>query len=196
MQETTVFVGASFTDCEKDLFPPFGNGFVQIIANSRRLPGKIINAGISGNRVIDLVNRWDSDVLAVNPTRVSIVIGLNDTWRRYDSNDPTTVEDFEERYRNILARTIEQSSAEIVLCEPSLLPLNSEMRIWREDLDPKIAVIHKLANEFRTKLVTFDAFLNAQASSRPILDLTLDGVHPTRLGHELVAESWLENLGF
>ena len=104
MEETTIFVGASFTDCERQLFPPYGNGFVRNIASSGRLPGKIINAGISGNRVIDLVNRWDTDVLAHNPTRVSVVIGLNDTWRRYDSNDPTSVEDFEERYRTIIAK--------------------------------------------------------------------------------------------
>ena len=192
MQETTVFVGASFTDCERDLFPPYGNGFVQIIAESGRLPGGVINAGISGNRVIDLVNRWDTDVLAHSPTRVSITIGLNDTWRRYDSNDPTSAEDFEVRYRNIIARTISQTSAEIILCEPVLIPLNPEMESWREDFDPKIQVIHRLAAEYGVKLITFNSFLNAKASERSALELTLDGIHPTRLGHELVAEYWLQ----
>ncbi len=195
MQETTIFVGASFTDCDRELFPPYGNGFVQCIANSGRLTGKIINAGISGNRVIDLVNRWDDDVLVHNPSRVSIAIGLNDTWRRYDSNDPTTVQDFEARYRNIITRTNWHHRAEIILCEPVLLPISDEMKSWREDFDPKIEVIHRLAAELGIKLVAFDSFLSAKEREIPVLELTLDGIHPTPLGHELIAEYWLDTLG-
>ena len=196
MEETTIFVGASFTDCERQLFPPYGNGFVRNIATSMRLPGKIVNAGISGNRVIDLVNRWDTDVLALNPTRVSIVIGLNDTWRRYDSNDPTSVEDFEERYRTIINRTIGESAADLVLCEPTLLTLNLQMEQWREDFDPKIEVIHRLAREYGTKFVPFNSFLNSKTKEIPVLELSEDGIHPTQLGHELVANFWLETMGF
>ena len=195
MEETAIFVGASFTDCERQLFPPYGNGFARNIASSGRLPGKIVNAVISGNRVIDLVNRWDTDVLAHNPTRVSVVIGLNDTWRRYDSNDPTSVEDFEERYRTIINRTIGESTAELVLCEPTLLPLNSQMEQWREDFDPKIEVIQRLAKEFGTKFVPFNSFLNGKTKEIPVLELSEDGIHPTQLGHELVANFWLEKMG-
>ncbi len=194
MEETTVFVGASFTDCDRALFPPHGNGFVNIIASSGQLSGRVINAGVAGNRVIDLVNRWDSDVLAENPTRISIAIGLNDTWRRYDSNDPTSAEEYEERYRKILTRTIDQSRAEIILCEQVLIPLNPEMESWSEDFDPKIEVVHRLAVEFGTKLVPFNSFLNAKAKEMPPLELSLDGIHPTAFGHQLVANFWLETV--
>ena len=102
MSNVTVFIGDSVTDCDRLTDPPFGNGYVLNIARSGRLAGEIINVGTSGHRLVDLENRWEVDVLAYKPTLVSVAIGINDTWRRYDDNDPTSVEDFEERYRRVL----------------------------------------------------------------------------------------------
>lgn len=45
-----------------------------------------INRGISGNRVKDLQARWQEDALDLNPDVLSILIGINDTWRRFDAN--------------------------------------------------------------------------------------------------------------
>ena len=56
------------------------------------------------NRVKDLRARWDKDCIDLKPDWVSILIGINDTWRRYDSNDPTSVDSFEADYRHILER--------------------------------------------------------------------------------------------
>lgn len=38
-----------------------------------------INTGISGNRVCDLRDRWQQDVINHKPDVVSILIGINDT---------------------------------------------------------------------------------------------------------------------
>ena len=117
MSNVTVFIGDSVTDCGRLIEPPFGDGYVFNIANSGRLTGSIINVGTSGHRLIDLENRWNNDVLAHQPTLVSVAIGINDTWRRYDDNDPTSVEDFEERYRHVLTATKAQGNPQLVLCD-------------------------------------------------------------------------------
>lgn len=93
-----------------------------------------------------------------------MAIGINDTWRRYDNNDPTSVEDFEDRYRRVLTATKAHGNPELFLCEPFLLEVHGEMNTWREDLDQKIAVVHKMVAEFSAKLVPFNNHLKAKCS--------------------------------
>jgi lysophospholipase L1-like esterase len=126
---------------------------------------------------------------------VSVAIGINDTWRRYKSNEPTSVEDFENRYRRVLTATKAQNDPELVLCEPFLLEVREDMNSWREDLDPKIAVVHKMAAEFGAKLVPFDQHLKAISNEMAMVELAEDGVHPSTLGHQIMADLWLRTVG-
>ena len=195
MPNVTVFIGDSVTDCGRLIEPPYGDGYVFNIAKSGRLKGEIINVGTSGHRLIDLENRWEVDVLAHKPTLVSVAIGINDTWRRYDDNDPTSVDDFEDRYRRVLTATKAHGNPELVLCEPFLLSVREEMNSWREDLDPKIAVVHTMAAEFGATLVRFDQRFNDVAQEMSMLELADDGVHPSKLGHQIMADLWLHTVG-
>jgi acyl-CoA thioesterase-1 len=195
MSKLTVFIGDSVTDCGRLIEPPFGDGYVFNIAQSGRLAGEIINVGTSGHRLVDLENRWNTDVLAHNPALVSVAIGINDTWRRYDDNDPTSVEDFEDRYRRVLTATKAHGNPDLVLCEPFLLEVREEMNSWREDLDPKIAIVHKMAAEFGAKLVPFDQHFKAKAKELPMVELADDGIHPSKLGHQIMADLWLRTVG-
>jgi lysophospholipase L1-like esterase len=195
MSNITVFIGDSVTDCGRLIEPPFGDGYVFNIANSTRLSGEIINVGTSGHRLVDLENRWNTDVLAHHPTLVSVAIGINDTWRRYDDNDPTSVEAFEDSYRRVLTATQAQGNPKLVICEPFLLAVRDEMNTWREDLDPKIAVVHKMAAEFNAKLVPFDQRFNDLAREMSMSELAEDGIHPSKLGHQIMADLWLRTVG-
>jgi lysophospholipase L1-like esterase len=195
MSKVTVFIGDSVTDCGRSIETPYGDGYVFDIVNSGRLSGSIINVGTSGHRLIDLENRWNKDVLAHQPTLVSVAIGINDTWRRYDDNDPTSVEDFEERYRRVLNTTKAEGNPQLVLCEPFLLEVRDEMNAWREDLDPKIAVVHKMATEFGAKLVPFDQHFKAISKEMAMAELADDGIHPSKLGHQIMADLWLRIVG-
>lgn len=47
---------------------------------------RFLNRGVSGNRVIDLKKRWQQDCIDLQPDVISILIGINDTWRRFDNN--------------------------------------------------------------------------------------------------------------
>ncbi len=195
MSGTYVFIGDSVTDCGRDIEPPYGDGYVREIARSRALTGEIINVGTSGHRLIDLENRWQADVLEHNPTLVSIAIGINDTWRRYDDNDITTTEDFRDRYHRLLSSTKAACNPQFVLCEPFLLAVKDEMNTWREDLDPKIAVVHEMAPAFNAILVPFDSHLNTLAKTTPMIELAEDGIHPTIFGHQELARFWISCVG-
>jgi lysophospholipase L1-like esterase len=155
---------------------------------------RFLNRGISGHRTRDLRSRWQRDCLDLRPDLVSIMIGINDTWRRYDQNDPTTVNSYETDYRAILEQTRKQLNARLVLCQPFVLPVPEDRRRWREDIDPKIEIVNRLAQEFDAILVPLDAIFAKAATVRPAEFWAPDGVHPTAAGHALIARAWLQAL--
>lgn len=152
----------------------------------------IFNRGLGGNTVKDLRNRWQEDCIDLNPTWVSILIGANDCWRRYDSNTPVSPEKFEKDYRYILTETKEKLKAHIILCEPFLLPVDQEKIRWREDLDPKIHIVRSLAREFNAVYVPFDGILAQASTRREPRFWSADGVHPLAPSHALMAKAWMD----
>jgi lysophospholipase L1-like esterase len=152
---------------------------------------RFLNRGINGNRAVDLRARWRADCLDLKPTCVSILIGVNDTWRRYDNNDPTPVERFEAHYQEILRQTV-SIGAQIIIGEPFLLPTPPDRTRWREDLDPKIDATRKLARQFKATYVPFDGIFAQAATRREPEFWAADGVHPSPAGHALMAQSWLQ----
>lgn len=197
-----LFQGDSITDCGRDREDPYslGSGYPMMIASwyqakKPEAPVEFINRGISGDRTPDLKARWDEDCLELEPDLVSILIGINDVWRRYSSNDPMSIDEFEDNYYDILNRTIESTDAGIVMLEPFVLPVPDDRNAWREDLDPKIHVVRSLARKFGTTLISLDGIF-AQASSKRSPEFWApDGVHPTLPGHALIAQAWLDAVG-
>lgn len=195
-----LFQGDSVTDVGRGReTDDLGQGYPMMIASwfAAMYPARqvtFLNRGTSGDRARDLVQRWREDCLDLSPTWVSILIGINDCWRRFDSNDPTPVKNFEDSYRNILEQTKANLNARIILCEPFVLPIPEDRKQWREDLDPKIQVVRDLAREFDALLVPLDGIF-AQASTYKSPEFwTPDGVHPSPAGHALIAKEWLETV--
>ncbi|GHU77854.1 lipase [Spirochaetia bacterium] len=199
-----LFQGDSITDCGRDRADPkgLGQGYPAKIAALYDLlfPDhgvSFINRGVSGDRAADLVRRYQDDFASIKPDLVSILIGINDTWRRYDSaNDPTTAAAFEQNYRSVLQNLKRDfPAARIVIIEPFLLNTDSAKLVWREDLDPKIEAVRRLAREYADVFIPMDGILTRYAAEGiPDAELTADGVHPTSAGHGVIAEEWLKAL--
>ncbi len=194
-----LFQGNSITDAGRKYSQPddMGWGYATIAAglfaaSHPEINAKFLNRGISGNRAINLKERWQEDCIDLNPTIISIMIGINDCWRRYDSNDLTTAEDFEKYYKYILDEIKDKLTAKLILIEPFVLPYPDDRKQWREDLDPKIEIVNNLAKKFKTVLVPLDKIMNKASKIKSPDFWTGDGVHPTHAGHSLIAKSWLE----
>ncbi len=185
-----LFQGDSITDCGRNREDPndLGEGYVMLISKMLSVKYsqynlKFINRGISGDKIEDLVNRWDKDCIALNPDWISLLIGINDTLG-------TLLKKFEEGYRFLLRRAKNELNSKIILCEPFLL--FEDNNSYREDLNPKIAVVHKLAKEYDTILVPLDKIFYESCSLQSPEYLAPDGVHPSPDGHTLIAKSWIK----
>jgi lysophospholipase L1-like esterase len=146
---------------------------------------KFINRGVSGEKVRDLVSRWDVDCTSLQPDWLSILVGINDTLI-------TPITEFEEEYQTLLKRTTNELDSRIIICEPFLI--SGDNNAYREDLNPKIEVIRKLAKEYNTDLVPLDKIFHEACSLKTPEYWAPDGVHPSPEGHTLIAISWIKYL--
>ncbi len=190
-----MFQGDSITDAgrKRNHNESFGDGYVMLTTAwlSALYPEyhmKFVNRGVGGDGIRDLKNRWKKDCLDLKPDLVSILVGVNDvTWRG------TSTESFEADYRSILEQT-RQLKCQIVLLEPFLLPLVEDFLELTKELNKKIEVIRKIANEFEIKVIPLnDIFLKA-CVKRDASFWSLDGAHPTLAGHALIAQSWIKGV--
>lgn len=194
-----LFQGDSITDAGRDRQDPrrLGNGYPHYAAQllATRFPDsdlEFLNLGISGNRSVDLVERWQEDCIDRKPDVVSIMIGINDTWRAFDQNDPTTAEQFEQNYRTILTAVREHTCARILILEPYLLRNEPGKDAWRADLNPKIDVTRRLALEFADAYIPTDGLLAAASVEQSPTHWSEDGVHPNEQGARLIAAYYAE----
>ncbi|MCX4966475.1 SGNH/GDSL hydrolase family protein [Streptomyces sp. NBC_00654] len=195
-QDTLLFIGDSITDAGRDRSDSasLGHGYVHEIAQTLRArqgPGPtVINKGLNGNRVYDLASRWAADVIDHRPTTVTVKIGVNDTWRRYDQGLLSPVDEFEACLGSLLADTARILSARLVVITPFLLPVTPEQQEWFEDLSPRTDAVLRAALANKAKVVRADLVMGRAAEERETAELAPDGVHPTALGHRLIADAW------
>lgn len=196
---TVLFQGDSITDAGRSRQDDtvLGRGYAMMAAAwfQSLYPERnvtFINRGISGNRVVDLQQRWDEDCIDLKPSWVSILIGINDTWRKFDRGDETATESYAAGYEHILTRVKEETDAKIIICEPFVLPVPDDRKLWRKDLDPKIQVARNLAGQFNAIYIPFDGMFAQVSSQVSPAYFAKDGVHPTPAGHALMAQAWLK----
>jgi lysophospholipase L1-like esterase len=109
-----LFQGDSITDGNRgrnnDLNHILGHGYVFSITSKLGydLPQKafhFVNKGISGNKITDLVGRWEKEALDIKPQVLSILVGVNDTSAAVNGKTEFTKESYEDGYRALLKQT-------------------------------------------------------------------------------------------
>lgn len=204
--KTLLFIGDSITDCGRDRplgeRNGLGTGYVNLVnalveSHYPELNLRILNQGISGNRVTNLQERWDADVINHEPEYLSIMIGINDVWRQFDyPSDPMPVTI--DIYEKILRKLIEQSvvrTDKVILMTPFYLELNPQEPL-RKMMDEYGQIVKRLAEEFDCIFVDMQSAFNQYMVKRPTQTLCSDRVHPNTTGHMIMAKAFLTATGF
>lgn len=204
--QTLLFIGDSITDCGRRRPVAadwgFGDGYVHLVnsllmAFQPQRTIRIINTGVSGDRVVDLEARWQSDVLDLAPDWMSIMIGINDVWRFFDrATDPDKVdsERYEATYRRLLDRTRPTLDG-LVLMTPFFLEANAADPM-RAQMDAYGAIVKQLAQDYDATFVDVQAAFNDYLAHRPTQSLCADRVHPNQVGHLIIARAFLNGIDF
>ena len=204
-KDILLFQGDSITDAgrEKKKELPnnprsFGHGYAFLTASTllHALPKKqltIYNRGISGNKVFQLADRWEKDCLDLQPNMLSILIGVNDYWHKRNGKYDGTIEIYENDYRNLLQRTVENlPGIKLIICQPFyVLNTSAVDETWAEPMQKYQAVAQKLATEFDARWVPFQEVFDEAVKHAPATYWTPDGVHPSMPGAQLMVEAWL-----
>ncbi len=202
--EKVLFIGDSITDCgRRNENTPLGQGYVLKITEliTAKYPERqiqYVNMGIGGDIVEGLENRWDTDVIEEKPDWISVKIGINNASRQLNQEVPNEdyLPEWEECYRRILTRVKNELSAPLFLFE--IFYIEEDVQNPRPlAVDAYNERIHKLADEFDTRLIrTNEAFDKAVAARPGALWTTQDGVHPNAEGHTLMALEFLKQAGW
>ena len=192
---TLVFAGDSITDAGRDRedAASLGDGYVALIARAvadADTGVTVVNKGIGGDRAVDLAARWD-DVLAAEPDVLTVYVGVNDMWRRFDRNDPTSAGDFEATVEGLLQAARDAGVERLVLIEPFFVPVRDDQVAWLDDLNGKRAAVRRLAERFDATLVVLHDDVTAAAAENGASAIVPDGVHPTPQGSAIIADAWL-----
>lgn len=204
-----VMIGDSITDCDRQkpvgegLSSALGSGYVALVD---ALMGavyphhlvRIVNMGISGNTVRDLRRRWSADVVELMPDWVSIMIGVNDVGRQFDSpTRPEThvyIEEYEATLNDLILEA-KRAQIGVILMTPFLVEPNRDEPMRRQ-LDRYGDVIKRLALQHDVALGDTQAAFDEVLSQYHPATLAADRVHPNLTGHMIVARAFLNTLGF
>ncbi len=189
-----VFLGDSITDCDRNRedTKSLGNGFVKILAN-KLLPIypdtdiELINKGISGNEVCDLLARVQRDVIDLQPDAAVIMIGVNNTLHKFKYGKELNLKQFESDLTELLTR-IKEAGIVIIFLEPFLLPAPDKLRM-RKLFNEELKIIDTVAPKICDEFVAYDEMFNGLAESIPYTEYSADGVHPTHRGSRLIADT-------
>ncbi|HEX4866497.1 MAG TPA: GDSL-type esterase/lipase family protein [Acidimicrobiales bacterium] len=191
-----LFAGDSVTDCGRTFFDPevaaghLGDGWVRVVAAllGHRDPEhhRVLNAGVSGDRVGDLAVRWERDVERFAPQTLTVLIGVNDALLA----PPTAVDAFADRYAEILGR-VPPSVDRLVIAEPFVLPVDDRARALREVTRPLLEVVRSAAAAAGAVLLPLDRLFEEACRQAAPAWWAPDGVHPSAAGHGLIADAWL-----
>lgn len=164
---------------------------------------RFFNAGVFGDRATSVLDRWDGDIERFEPDVAFVLLGMNDG--RYRPFDHEFFHVYATDMREIVFRLEERHDARIILLGPThydypTLPELKKRRTERQQYNDALIeygnFCRALATEkelpFRDLNTPMREVIERERASNPDFALTLDGVHPTPVGHALVAGEVLQ----
>ena len=201
-----IFMGDSITDCGRErpvgegiVDSSYGNGYVNLIRRFLMVDYpdyniRVVNMGSSGNNVLDLKNRWQSDVFDLKPDWVSIMIGVNDIWRQFDNplqkETHVYIDKYEETLDGLIADTKDKVKGIVVMTPFFIEPRKDDP--MRKMVDAYGAVSKKIAKNYGTLLVDTQFAIDKMTDVLPTASIAWDRVHPNIAGHLAIAKAFID----
>lgn len=197
-----LFQGDSITDCgrSRDNDGYKGHGYPNKVMGvlGYDFPGEyeFINRGVGGDRIVSVYARIKSDIINLKPDYMSLLIGVNDVWHEVGWQNGVDAEKFEKIYDMLLTEIKEAlPDIKIMLLGAFVTKGKATEGAWdyfSEEVAKRAAVAKKLAEKHGLVYVPLQERFDEAIAKQPEPYWTQEGVHPTPMGHELIAREWLK----
>ncbi|RZA01368.1 MAG: lysophospholipase, partial [Sphingobacteriaceae bacterium] len=207
--DVVLFQGDSITDSGRDwgknefnTIPGLGHGYVllssaQLLNDHADKNLTIYNKGVSGNKVVNLLGRWNQDCIKLKPAVVSIMIGVNDFWHTLDFGYKGTLQVYKDDYHKLLdGTTKELPGVKLIIGEPfGVRGVKAVTDKWYPAFDGYRQVSRDIAAEYGATFIPYQTVFDKAAETAPGSYWTTDGVHPSIAGTSLMSHAWLKAIG-
>lgn len=193
-----LFIGDSITDVKFNSRFRFKfrvkNIYATQLKKKFRKYSKKINVdikGIASNRTYHVYDRLTKDCINLKPDVVIMLIGVNDAWENYGpENYPPLLRPMEPHIREIFRRLkAELPDAQILYIMPFLIDAVEEKFPFHKILDEYRELLKAVALEHGATVIDMQEVFNDTQKTTAPKDLAVDGIHPTNLGHSIMAEA-------
>lgn len=203
-----LFIGDSISDFDRarpvgeGLFNAWGTSYVANVGATLacaypELGLRVVNMGISGNQVRDLLTRWQSDVLDLKPDWVSVLIGINDVWRQFDCPQmPEThvsPEEYRAGYEELIQRTLPLVKGMVLMTPYFMEPNRADP--MRSRMDQYGQIVRELAQRHGLVFVDLQAGWDQLFQHMHPCNIAWDRIHPNQIGHMHIARQFLRAVG-
>jgi len=179
-----------------------GYGYASRIASSlalnyAALTPRIYNRGVSGDKVYQLRDRWQTDCYDLQPDVLSVLIGVNDFWHAIEGHYDGTPEVYRRDYLALMEQTRDRlPDTQLVICEPyAINGVKAVTDAWYPQFDEIRAAAREVADLYADVFVPFQSVFDRALEVAPASYWTADGVHANLAGSQLMAHAWLEATG-
>ena len=152
---------------------------------------KVEIKGVASNRTYHVYDRLTTDCISLKPDVIIMLIGVNDAWENYvPEKYPPLLRPMEPHIREVYRRIrTELPNTQILYLMPFLIDAVEDKFPYHKTLDEFREVLKSIALENgATVLDLQEVFYQAQKSIDPV-KLAVDGIHPTNLGHKVMADA-------
>ena len=163
---------------------------------SRKIDVKI--RGTASDRTYHICDRLTEDCIDLKPDVVIMLIGVNDAWEHYVPEQyPPNPRPTEPHIREIYRRIKEElPGTQVLYLMPFMVDSVKEKLPFHKKLDEYREMLRAIAEENGAAVLeTQQVIYDAQKTTEPI-KLAIDGIHPTNLGHKVIADAVWECFAF
>jgi lysophospholipase L1-like esterase len=147
--------------------------------------------GIASNRTYHLYDRLTNDCINLKPDVIVMLIGVNDAWENYVPDQyPPLLRPMEPHIREIYRRLkAELPDAQILYLMPFMIDAVEEKLPFHKTLDEFRNILKDIATENGASVIDMQTVFNEAQKTVEPKKLAVDGIHPTNLGHKVMADA-------
>ncbi len=198
--KTFLFQGDSITDANRDDENNdnfgLGCGYALLTAadfeRNRKGEMKFINRGVSGDRITDVYARIREDIINLKPDYMSILIGVNDVSHELTMHCGNPPEKFEKIYSMLLDEVTDAlPDIKIIIMEPFVLKGSATAEKWEQfscEVKKLAETSKSIAEKYGFAFVPLQNIFDEASADGDTRNWSVDGIHPTAAGHQLIKE--------